>query len=104
MSSTKSVDSSGGERDPFEEVNRAMGAGMIQNPYPDFVAKRRTPVARMDIRAEMGLEMSDDDVAALDVDIFTVSTFDTVQQVLRDNVTFSSAGYAEVMGQVLGHS
>jgi cytochrome P450 len=104
MSTATTVDRPEDDHDPFEEFNRSMGAGTDQNPYPDFVEKRKTPVARMDIRREMGIELSDDDVAAMDLDIFTVSTFDTVQQVLRDNETFSSAGYAEVMGQVLGHS
>ena len=31
-------------------------------------------------------------------------TFDAVQEVLRDGVRFTSSGYAEVMGQVMGHT
>ena len=38
------------------------------------------------------------------VGVFTAYSFDAVQQVLKDGETFSSAGYADVMGQVLGHS
>lgn len=92
--------------DPFEEFNRAMGAGGAVSPYPAFAERRRrAPVAPMDLRIEMGVDLSDDELAAMgDTNTFTASTFDTVQQVLRDNETFSSAGYAEVMGQVLGHS
>src|SRR5687768_10272215 len=95
-----------GDHDPFEEFNRAMGAGGAVSPYPVFAERRRVaPVAPLDIRAEMGIEMSDDELEAMgDPNTFTASTFETVQQVLRDDETFSSAGYAEVMGQVLGHS
>src|SRR5262249_38373957 len=39
-----------------------------------------------------------------DVGLFTAYGFDAVQQVLKDGETFSSQGYAQVMGQVLGHS
>ena len=38
------------------------------------------------------------------LDVFTAFTFDAVQQVLNDGETFSSAGYADVMGQVMGHT
>ena len=93
------------EYDPFEQFNRAMGAGRPVSPYPAFAERRPiAPVAPMDIRAEMGIDLSDEDLEAMDDNTFTASTFDTVQHVLRDNETFSSGGYAEVMGQVLGHS
>ena len=36
--------------------------------------------------------------------MFTAYGFDAVQQVLKDGETFSSAGYAEIMGPVFGHS
>src|SRR5207237_8404784 len=35
---------------------------------------------------------------------FTVSSYDAGQEVLRDNERFSSSGYAEVMGAVMGHT
>ena len=38
------------------------------------------------------------------VGVFTAYSFDAVQQVLKDGETFSSQGYADVMGKVLGHS
>jgi cytochrome P450 len=37
-------------------------------------------------------------------DVFTAFTFDAVQTVLRDGETFSSKGYEDVMGQVMGHT
>lgn len=88
------------EYDPFEEFNAAMGAGRVENPYPEFIPLREeSPVSAIDIREQFGLEMEDDDVI-----VYTVNTFDAVQQVLRDNQTFSSAGYEEIMGKVFGHS
>ena len=36
--------------------------------------------------------------------MFTAFGFDAVQQVLKDGETFSSAGYADIMGPVFGHS
>src|SRR5207249_5180054 len=38
------------------------------------------------------------------INVFTAYGFDAAQQVLKDGETFSSAGYADVMGQVFGHS
>ena len=51
-------------------------------------------------------EGSDIDFMPIDrsVGVFTAYSFDAVQQVLKDGETFSSAGYADVMGEVLGHS
>jgi cytochrome P450 len=87
--------------DPFEAFNRSTGAGMVENPYPDFIPLRRdTPVAEMDLRIMFGL--ADDEVP--EHAVWTVNTFDTVQAVLRDGEAFSSAGYADVMGMVFGHS
>ena len=40
----------------------------------------------------------------LGITVFTAFSFDAVQQVLKDGETFSSAGYAEVMGPVMGHT
>ncbi len=95
----------GTDDDPFEEFNHAMGSGRIENPYPDFAEMRRDGgVVRADVRRLMGL----DDDATLDhldmPDIFTVSTFEALCTVLRDGTTFSSKGYAEYMGPVLGHT
>jgi cytochrome P450 len=95
----------GTDDDPFEEFSRAMGAGRIENPYPDFAELRRDGgVVRADVRRLMGLD-DDATVDHLDMpDIFTVSTYEALCAVLRDGRTFSSSGYAEYMGPVLGHT
>jgi cytochrome P450 len=92
--------------DPFQQFNEAMGAGLVRDPYPDFVAVRRSgPVVPADIRKLMGLAADDPFELPEGVPpVFTVSTFDAVQEVLRDGHRFSSTGYAEVMGEVMGHT
>ena len=52
----------------------------------------------LDADAELGFDPAD--VPPL----YTVSSYDAVQEVLRDGVRFSSSGYAEVMGAVMGHT
>lgn len=94
------------ETNPFEEFNKAMGAGLISDPYPDFVAMRREGISEADVRQLLGLD-ADADLGFDPSDVpplFTVSSYDAVQEVLRDNVRFSSSGYAEVMGAVMGHT
>jgi cytochrome P450 len=51
-------------------------------------------------------EGSDIDFIQLDrsVGIFTAYSYEAVQTVLKDGETFSSSGYAEVMGPVMGHT
>jgi cytochrome P450 len=50
-------------------------------------------------------QMMDQGMGAIDLpDVYTAFGFDAVQTVLRDGETFSSAGYAEVIGAVMGHT
>jgi cytochrome P450 len=101
MSTTDAPSVEEDDYDPFELFNRANGAGTVDNPYPDFIPLRRdNPVAEMDLRDMF--DLNDDDVPRNTV--WTINSFDTVQAVLRDGEAFSSAGYADVMGMVFGHS
>jgi len=94
------------DTNPFDEFNRAMGAGTVTNPYPDFASMRAEHIVPADVRQLMGLDAD----AELDFDpaevppLYTVSSYDAVQEVLRDGERFSSAGYAEAMGPVMGHT
>jgi cytochrome P450 len=104
--------------DPFEDFNRSAGIGVVENPYPLFAAVRpTTPVVKEDVRAMAGLDTDASgpmgeageagliDPAGFGVpDVFTVFSYDGVHQVLSDGTTFSSAGYADVMGEVMGHT
>ena len=94
--------------DAFEEFNRSAGMGIVENPYPMFALVRpEHPMKREATTARSSLpEGSDIEFMPIDrsVGVFTAYSFEAVQQVLKDGETFSSQGYADVMGKVLGHS
>jgi cytochrome P450 len=94
------------QSNPFEDFNQAMGAGVVQNPYPEFAPMREQHIVPADVRMLLGLD-ADADLGFEPGDVpplYTVSSYDAVQEVLRDNLRFSSTGYAEVMGAVMGHT
>jgi cytochrome P450 len=88
--------------DPFEVFERSVGASKVANPYADFAELRRqAPVQKRDLAELYELE----NIEGLDLpDAYTVLTYEGVEKVLRDGQTFSSSGYAESMGMVMGHS
>jgi cytochrome P450 len=103
------------EYDPFEEFNRSAGIGVVENPYPMFALVRAEhTIKREDFGDAMmpegglpegeELELLGSLNLEQEVTVFTAYGFDAVQQVLKDGDTFSSAGYADVMGPVFGHS
>jgi cytochrome P450 len=91
-----------GTYDPFEEFNRSVGAGVVENPYPLLALSRaKGPVLEENLEAEL---LDDGDAPPVEQRVFTAFSYDAVQTVLRDGETFSSAGYADVMGAVMGHT
>ncbi|MCX7621587.1 MAG: cytochrome P450 [Acidimicrobiales bacterium] len=92
------------ELDPFDAFNRAMGAGIVEDPYPDFARSR----AQGPIHGGSGFTLdgasADETLPEELPGLFTAYSFEAVQQVLRDNETFSSSGYSMVMGPVMGRS
>jgi cytochrome P450 len=82
--------------DPFEEFNLAMGAQGDFSPYPTLAELRAA--------APVHPGMPDLGITELDPDhpTFTAYTYEAVRTVLGDPETYSSAGYAAVMGEVLG--
>jgi cytochrome P450 len=91
--------------DPFDDFNRSAGMGLIDNPYPLFALARRDHQLKAD--PVLDEVMRDTDLIGVDAtapDVFTAYGFDAVQQVLKDGETFSSAGYADVIGAVMGHT
>ncbi|HTL86657.1 MAG TPA: cytochrome P450 [Acidimicrobiia bacterium] len=94
--------------DPFEAFNRSAGMGVVENPYPLFALVRpHHPMKREDI-GDAVIVPPDSDIEFMPIDremgVYTAYSYNAVQQVLKDGDTFSSQGYAQVMGQVLGHS
>ena len=93
-----------GENDPFESFNSATGSGQIRDPYPTFASLReQSPVYEGRLDRAFGLEgMS---AAGFGTGPhFVALGYDAVSQVLLDGQTFSSKGYADTMGVVMGHS
>jgi cytochrome P450 len=87
------------ELDPFEQFNRAMGQGLVTNPYPDFAAMRAEHLYAGGPRGTDGRPLDDGPPG-----LVTAASYDAVFEVLRDGRRFSSAGYAEIMGQVMGRT
>jgi cytochrome P450 len=99
MSAPEAID---GTYDPFEEFNRSVGAGVVEDPYPLLaMAREKGPVLKENLEAEL---LADGGAPRAGPEVFTAFSYDAVQTVLRDGETFSSAGYAEVMGAVMGHT
>ena len=85
--------------DPYE-LKDVVG-GTIRNPYPALHALRReSPVHVGPIDLGEGAEIADPTKPAP----VTVFGFDEVVQVLRDNETYSSSVYEEVVGMVMGRT
>ena len=92
------------EYDPFEDFNRSAGIGVVENPYPIFaLARAQSPLLKEDLGGMVGLEGGMIVPGGLP-DVYTAFGFDAVQSVLRDGETFSSSGYADVIGAVMGHT
>ena len=91
------------EIDPFERFNRAMGAGKVENPYPNFAELRGGgDIQPADMRMLFGVDMGAPPEGS--PPIFTAYSYEAVMQVLRDGETFSSKIYENVMGVVMGHT
>jgi cytochrome P450 len=85
--------------DPFE-LKDVVG-GSIRDPYPKLHELRRaSPVHTGPIDLGEGAEIGEPDKPSP----VTVFGFDEVVQVLRDNETFSSAVYEDVVGMVMGRT
>ncbi|MFQ5512874.1 MAG: cytochrome P450 [Myxococcota bacterium] len=92
--------------DPFDEFNRAMGAGLVRDPYPIFAAFRQQgPIVKLDVSALTGPGHGEapDPLGGVK-EIYMAVTHEAVSHVLRDAETFSSRGYEDIMGVVMGHT
>ena len=80
-------------------------AGDVRDPYPMFAGIRAdTPVLHVELGAGSGARYRHDEKAPRISSLFTVTSYELAQQVLTDNVRFSSAGYEMTMGQVMGRT
>ena len=77
--------------------------GDVRDPYPDLAAERAaSPVKKIDLQKEFGLEA--DPSLPPPPEMYTAFTYEAVRTVLSDDSSFSSAGYANVMGFLMGHT
>ena len=90
--------------DPFELFDQAMGADDCRDPYPDFAELRKQgPIVELDAKKLLGDAMASYLAPGQELPrIFAALTHDAVSHVLRDGKTFSSAGYADSIGVVMG--
>jgi cytochrome P450 len=95
------------EFDPFAAFDEGVGIGSIRDPYPVFHELRsECPVQAGILSERFGMEASMEEamLAGAEVVPHTVLSFTAVQQVLKDGEAFSSSGYADSIGLVMGHS
>jgi len=90
----------------FQAFNRATGMGAVRDPYPIFDALRsQGPVAVVETGAFLGAGATDLQIPpGMEGDIYVCLSHEAVSRVLRDADLFSSAGYAESMGVVMGRT
>jgi cytochrome P450 len=100
-----SDDRDGDGYDAFAAFDSAVGVGQIRDVHPVFHELRgECPVHVGPLHERFGLEVGMEAALLGDRVPYAVVSFDTVQGVLKDGQTFSSSGYAESMGLLMGHS
>jgi cytochrome P450 len=93
------------EHDAFAAFDEAAGVGQVRDVHPVFHELRaECPVHAGTIHSRFGIETPMEAAMLGDRVPYTVFSFDAVQQVLKDGETFSSSGYADSIGLVMGHS
>jgi len=80
-------------------------AGDVRDPYPMLAGIRAdTPVMEVHFGPRSGGGSRPDQRAPRMTSLFTVTSHELAQQVLTDNVRFSSEGYATSIGHVMGRT
>jgi len=80
-------------------------AGDVRDPYPMLAGIRAdTPVLHVQLSTGPGGRYQHDEQAPQITSLFTVTSYELAQQVLTDNVRFSSAANAMTIGQVMGRT
>ena len=100
------TDTTPNERDPFAAFDAAAGVGQVDDIHPVFHEMRaECPVHVGSFAHRFGIEDVFGDAIAGDRPTpYALLSFDAVQQALKDGATFSSAGYADTIGVLMGHS
>jgi len=93
------------QHDPFAAFDAAAGIGTVRDPYATFARLRaQGPFHVGRLEEAFGLPPMPQIMTAKDDRYYVALSYEAVSQVLLDGETFSSAGYGETMGLVMGHS
>jgi len=95
------------EYDPFTAFDEAAGVGQVRDPYAVFHEMRSECPVHAGSQAHRFRDLGEDNMEAAligDRTPYALMTFSGVQQALKDGETFSSSGYAESIGMLMGHS
>jgi len=95
------------EYDPFAAFDESAGIGQVRDPYPVYHELRgECPVQAGPMSDRFGLDQDLSEALLADSAVVphAVLSFDAVHQVLKDGETFSSSGYAQSIGLLMGHS
>ena len=90
--------------DPFDAFDEAQGADHSIDPYAIYAELLGKCPVHWGGLSEMLGTVSVSDLMAGDRKIVNVLSYDGVEAVLRDGAVFSSSGYADSMGLVMGHT
>jgi cytochrome P450 len=103
MSEGKSIEV--GVNAPDIARNRAVGAGVVNDPYALYDELRETgPVHEGMISEAFGVESTPERLTWVDRRQFACYDWETVDQVLRDPETYSSEWYEPTLGVAIGRS
>lgn len=92
------------EKDAFAVFDTSTGAGIVRDPYPRFEAMRqKCPIHTGGMNEAFGVQLPDM-AFSTNPHKFAALGFDAVARVLLDSETFSSSGYQQSVGLVMGHS
>jgi cytochrome P450 len=88
--------------DPMQQF--AELAGDVRDPYPMMAGIRAaSPVLEINLAARPRRYQRDEKAPKIPT-VYSVTSYEYAQQVLTDNVRFSSAGYASTIGRVMGRT
>ncbi len=92
----------GGRSTLDDARNRAMGAGVVDDPYPKLHELRsRCPVHQGGISPEFGVASP---TASTDLEQYTVLSYDNAVRVFRDHSAFSSRWFEKAIGATVGNA
>jgi cytochrome P450 len=88
--------------DPMQQFVKLLGD--IRDPYPMLAEMRaKAPVTKVSLRTELGVNKQAH-VRLPWPSVYTVFSFEHVQQVLTDRARFCSSAYAATVGQAMGRT